>query len=155
MLRPHFHQPLWSHRAHLHRQRLPLPLLRPHLPRPPPPLLTKLTSIGNGFLNYCYALTSLDLSGLTKLTTIGDYFLYYCNGLTSLDLSPLTKLTSIGTNFLSNCFALTSITVGDTNFTNTTIGNSSMSNVTNLSSNKIYGSKAAEFKIKIGANISN
>jgi hypothetical protein len=30
-----------------------------------------------------------------------------------------------------------------------------MNGVTNISTNKIYGSKAAEFKAKIGANISN
>jgi hypothetical protein len=114
-----------------------------------------LTTIGDNSLISCYGLTSVDLSPLTSLTTIGENFLSYCYSLNSVDLSPLTNLTTIGNNFLSYCSALTSITVGDADFTNATIGNNSMNGVTNLSSNKIYGSKAAEFKAKIGTNISS
>jgi hypothetical protein len=117
--------------------------------------LNDVTTIGNNFLYSRRALNSVDLSPLTNVTTIGRYFLSYCYGLTSLDLSPLTSVSSIGTYFLFYCYALTSITVGGTDFTNTTIGNNSMSGVTNLPSNKIYGSKATNFKAQIGTNISS
>jgi hypothetical protein len=117
--------------------------------------LNDVTTIGDEFLSSCYGLTSLDLSPLTSVSSIGDYFLYACYGLTSLDLSPLTNVTTIGSNFLTDCYNLNSVTVGDTDFTDTAIADNPMTGVANISTNKIYGSKANEFKAKIGTNISN
>jgi hypothetical protein len=113
-----------------------------------------LTTIGDNFLSSCTALTSISLP--SSLTTIGNYFLLQCSALTSIDLSPLTALTKIGTYFLRNCTAITSVTVGDNDFSRSTLsfGDNPMNGITNLITNKIIGAKAAKFRSAIGDAIS-
>ncbi len=58
--------------------------------------LSKITTIGCHFMNYCTSLTSIDLSKLTQFTRICSSFMCHCTNLTSINLSGITQLTHIG-----------------------------------------------------------
>ena len=64
---------------------------------------------GNGFLEGCKNLTSVDLSSLNNVTQIGDDFLRNCTSFTSVDLTPFKNVTYIGDGFLSWCLNLKEI----------------------------------------------
>jgi hypothetical protein len=71
--------------------------------------LSKLKSIGNGFMSGCSSLTSIDLSPLSNIQSIGNNFMYNCRSLTEINLSGLSNLQSIRNNFMYGCSGLTSI----------------------------------------------
>ena len=70
--------------------------------------------VGQGFLENCERLTTLDLSPFSNVTQVGAGFLKACSSLTTLDLSPLSNVTQIrlffgSAHFAMNCTSLTSI----------------------------------------------
>ncbi len=69
------------------------------------------TSIGNSFLRYCSALTSLDLSVFSNITSIGGSFLRYCSSLTQFKIGAVNVPTTSATGFLQNNTVLTTILV--------------------------------------------
>ncbi len=71
--------------------------------------LSNLTSIGNNFMAECYELENIDLSGLSNLTTIGNNFMIDCESLENINLSGLSNLISIGNNFMNSCKKLDEI----------------------------------------------
>ena len=70
-----------------------------------------LKSIGVSAFQYCFRLTTVDLSGCTSLTSIANYAFSNCSGLTSIFLP--SSLNSIGYGAFDSCSSLTSVEFAD------------------------------------------
>ncbi len=102
------------------------------------------TSIGNCFLNYCYAFNQ-PLTIPSNVTSIGNYFLRNCYAFNQ----PLTipsNVTSIGSYFLSYCLSLstiiynTSVYPTDNNSLSQTVNSKTSASGSGI---KVYGTNRA------------
>eukprot|EP01064_Diplonema_japonicum_P008843 TRINITY_DN16292_c0_g1_i1.p1 TRINITY_DN16292_c0_g1~~TRINITY_DN16292_c0_g1_i1.p1 ORF type:complete len:381 (+),score=52.14 TRINITY_DN16292_c0_g1_i1:43-1185(+) len=71
--------------------------------------LGAVTSIGSGFMQASWVLTSLDLSCFVNVKDVGDRFLFNCGRLTEVDLTPFQHIKEIGDHFLEQCKSLTKV----------------------------------------------
>ena len=68
--------------------------------------LSRVESVGNGFLWYCSSVATIDLGSLANVTRIGDNFLREMRTLSTPDPRPLSRVESVGGGFLVGCDGL-------------------------------------------------
>ena len=105
------------------------------------PKLPFVTAIGNGFLNNCTMLSTVDLTGMQAVTSIGNYFLSTCTKLSTVDLTGMKAVTSIGNYFLGNCKTLSTVDLTGMKAV-TSIGDDFLSDCTKLSTVDFTGMQA-------------